>query len=417
MAILKNAQPVSARAFDAAVMRAEFPILQSTVHGKPLVYLDNAATTQKPNIVIDAIQHYYREDNANIHRGVHLLSQRATEAYESARETIGTYFNASSSREIVFVRGATEGINLVAAGFRKRLKAGDEVLISEMEHHSNIVPWQLVCEETGALLCVIPMTDAGDLRLDVYEEMLNDRVRIVGLTHVSNALGTVNPVRRMIELAHAKNIPVLIDGAQAAAHMRIDVKELNCDYYVVSAHKMFGPTGIGILYGKESMLEQLPPYQGGGDMIRSVTFEKTLFNDLPHRLEAGTPHIAGGIGFGVAIRYLAGLPWDEVIKHEHDLMSYAEAALGAIPGVRFVGTAKEKTGVVSFTLENIHPHDIGTILDQNGVAIRTGHHCAQPVMQHFGIPATARASFALYNTRSDVDALVEGLHQVAEVFG
>ena len=404
--------------FDVERIRKEFPILATSVHGRPLVYLDNAATTQKPRTVLKALDQYYAAENANIHRGVHYLSEKATEAYEGVRERSRRFLNAASTREIIFTRGTTEGINLVAATYgRKNFRPGDEVLITAMEHHSNIVPWQLLCEQTGAVLRVVPMTDAGELRLDEYQRLLTERTRIVAVAHVSNALGTVNPVRRMAELAHAKGIVILVDGAQAVPHFPVDVRELDCDFYVFSSHKMFGPTGVGILYGRERLLEAMPPYQGGGDMIRSVTFEKTLFNDLPYKFEAGTPNIADGIAFGAALGFVEGLDWIAVAEYERDLLEYAERTLRAIDGVTIIGTAAEKAGVVSFVLEGVHPHDIGTVLDQSGVAVRTGHHCAQPVMQRFGIPATARASFALYNTRSEVDALAAALRHVKEVFG
>ena len=404
--------------FDVERIRKEFPILATSVHGRPLVYLDNAATTQKPRTVLKALEQYYAAENANIHRGVHYLSEKATEAYEGVRERSRRFLNAASTREIIFTRGTTEGINLVAATYgRKNFRPGDEVLITAMEHHSNIVPWQLLCEQTGAVLRVVPMTDAGELRLDEYQRLLTERTRIVAVAHVSNALGTVNPVRRMAELAHAKGIVILVDGAQAVPHFPVDVRELDCDFYVFSSHKMFGPTGVGILYGRERLLEAMPPYQGGGDMIRSVTFEKTLFNDLPYKFEAGTPNIADGIAFGAALGFVEGLDWIAVAEYERDLLEYAERTLRAIDGVTIIGTAAEKAGVVSFVLEGVHPHDIGTVLDQSGVAVRTGHHCAQPVMQRFGIPATARASFALYNTRSEVDALAAALRHVKEVFG
>jgi len=403
--------------FDAEKARRDFPILRQKVRGKPLVYLDNAATSQKPQVVINAITRYYERDNANIHRGVHFLSEHATEEYESARVAIQHFLNAAHSSELIFVRGATEAINLVAQTYgRTHVGSGDEVLITGMEHHSNIVPWQMLCEEKGAKLRVAPFNDNGELLLDEYAALLSPKTKIVAATHVSNALGSINPIRRMIELAHDRNIPVLIDGAQAVPHMKIDVQALDCDFYAFSGHKIYGPTGIGILYGKSAFLEAMPPYQGGGDMISSVTFEKTIYNKLPYKFEAGTPDISGAIGLGSAIRYLDALGIEAVGEYEHGLLEYATQAIGAIPGVRLVGTAKEKAGVLSFVMENAHPHDIGTILDQEGIAIRTGHHCSQPVMQRFGIPATARASFALYNTREDVDALVRGMEKVREVF-
>ncbi len=405
-------------AFDVARVRRDFPILHQRVHGKPLVYLDNAATTQKPQAVIDAISHYYATDNANVHRGVHLLSERATEAYEGARETVRKFINAAESCEIVFVRGATEGVNLVAQTYgRANLGAGDEVVISAMEHHSNIVPWQMLCDEKGAKLRVAPIDDAGDLLLDEYERLLGPKTKLVALAHVSNALGTVNPVARMIELAHARGIPVLLDGAQAAPHLKIDVQSLNCDFYVFSSHKVFGPTGFGVLYGKKALLERMPPYQGGGDMILSVSFEKTVYNALPYKFEAGTPHIAGAVGLAQAIHYLLALGIDAIMAYETGLLAYATAKVGALPGVKIIGTAKEKAGVISFVMDNAHAHDVGTILDQEGVAIRTGHHCAMPVMERFAVPATARASLAFYNTKEEIDALAAAILKVREVFG
>jgi cysteine desulfurase/selenocysteine lyase len=410
--------PPKTKPFDVDALRKDFPILSRQVHGRPLVYLDNAATTQKPASVIEADEGYYRMLNANVHRGVHRLSEEATGAYEGARESVRRFLNAASTREVVFVRGTTEAINLVAATFgRSRLSTGDAVLISGLEHHSNIVPWQMVCAERGATLSVIPIDDRGQLRMDEFDRLLTDRVKIVAVNHVSNALGTVNPVREIVSAAHARGIPVLLDGAQAMPHGPVDVRELDVDLYAFSGHKMFGPTGIGVLYGKAGLLESLPPYQGGGDMIASVTFEKTVYNDLPYRFEAGTPHIAGALGLGAAVDYLESLDWTSIRAYEHDLLSYATQQLTAIPGVRLIGTAEEKVGVLSFVLEGVHPHDIGTILDQDGIAIRTGHHCAQPVMNRFGVPATARASFAFYNTKAEVDALAKGIHRVREVMG
>ena len=403
--------------FNVEALRADFPILRRQVHGKPLVYLDNAATAQKPQTVIDTLSRYYEQENANIHRGVHYLSERATEEYEAARKTIQHFLNAADASEIIFVRGATEGINLVAQTYgRANVGRGDEVLISAMEHHSNIVPWQILCEEKGAKLRVIPINDSGELIWEEFEKLLGSRTKIVAVTHVSNALGTINPVRRIVQQAHRANVPVLVDGAQSVPHLEVDVQALDCDFFVFSGHKLYGPTGIGILYGKSALLDAMPPYQGGGDMISSVTFEKTIYNKLPYKFEAGTPHIAGGIGLGCAIGYLNGVGIESVERHEHGLLEYATQAVTEIPGLRVVGTAAEKAGVLSFVMEGIHPHDIGTILDQQGIAIRTGHHCAQPVMQRFGIPATARASFALYNTREEIDALVSGLRKVREVF-
>lgn len=414
----KEQKKTSAAAFDVETIRRDFPILSIQVHGKPLVYLDNAATTQKPLAVLDAIDRYYRQENANVHRGVHALSELATKKYEDARETIRAFINAASAKEIIFTRGATESINLVAATFgRKFLKPGDEVVITALEHHSNIVPWQLICEEKQARLCVAPIGDNGEVLLEEFEKLLSEKVKIAAISHISNALGTINPMRQMIESAHRFDIPVLIDGAQGLPHLKVDVRALDADFYAFSSHKIFGPTGLGVLYGKERLLEAMPPYQGGGDMIRSVTFEKTIFNDLPYKFEAGTPHIEGAIGLGAAMEYLHTLEWESVIRHEHALICSAADRLSEIEGVRIIGTAKEKAGVVSFVMDGIHPHDIGTILDQEGIAIRTGHHCAQPVMDRFGIPATARASFAFYNTVDEIDMLVQGIQKVKKVFG
>ena len=405
-------------ALDVEGVRADFPALHQESHGHPLVYLDNAATTQKPQVVIDAVSNFYERDCSNVHRGVHLLSQRATVAFEQARTTIKNHIGATDSREIVFTRSTTEGINLVAASFvRPRLEAGDEVLISTMEHHSNIVPWQLLCEERGAKLKVIPIDDDGDLILEEYERLLSERTKIVGVVHVSNALGTINPVREMVELAHARGVPVLVDGAQAMPHISVDVRELDCDFFVCSAHKVYGPTGIGALYGKREHLLEMVPYQGGGDMILSVTFEGTTFNEPPHRFEAGTPNIEGAIGFAAALDYLDAHGIDTVAAHESQLLSEATEAVLAVPGVRLVGAARRKASVLSFVMEGIHPHDIGTILDSEGVAVRAGHHCAQPVMARYGLSATVRASFALYNTDEEIDALVAGLKKVRGVFG
>ncbi len=398
--------------------RFHFPLLRREVNGKPLVYLDNAATSQKPQVVIDAMMRYYHEDNSNIHRGVHYLSEKATQSYEAARVKVQQFINARSMEEIIFVRGTTEGINLVAASYgRMNVKEGDEVVISALEHHSNIVPWQMLCEEKKAVLRVIPMNDAGELLLDEYEKLLNERTKLVAVAHISNALGTINPVKQMIEVAHKHGVPVLIDGAQAVPHMRVDVQNLDCDFYTFSSHKMFGPTGVGVLYGKKALLEKMPPYQGGGDMIKSVTFEKTVYNDLPYKFEAGTPNIAGGIGLGAAIDYMNGMDLAAVAAYEHELLEYGTRKLSEIPGLKIIGTAKEKASVISFVLDGIHPHDIGTILDYGGIAIRTGHHCAQPVMQRFGIPATARVSFAFYNTKDEVDVLVKAIKKVKEVLG
>ena len=405
------------RALDLKKIRADFPILSQRINGKPLVYLDNAATSQKPQAVIDAIVRYYSELNANIHRGVHTLSVRATEAHDAARETVRKFVNAADAREIIFVRGATEAINLVAQSYgRGHVGAGDEVLITAMEHHSNIVPWQMLCEEQGAHLVVAPIDDRGQLRMDEFARLIGPRTKIVAVTQVSNALGTVNPVREIIELAHQHGVPVLVDGAQAVPHFAVDVQALDCDFYVFSGHKMYGPTGIGVLYGKAALLNAMPPYQGGGDMIRSVTFEKTTYNDLPFKFEAGTPDIAGAIALGAAIDYLNGLGIENVAAHEKDLLDYATEKVGALPGVKLIGTAEERAGALSFVMDSVHPHDLGTILDRDGIAIRTGHHCAQPVMERFGIPATARASFAVYNTKEEVDALVKGIRAAHEVF-
>jgi len=403
--------------FDVDHIREDFPILGRTVHGKPLVYLDNAATSHKPKPVIDAITGFYLSGNSNIHRGVHELSQRATEDYEKARVKLQRFINAAHAHEIIFVRGTTEGINLVAQTYgRQHLGPGTEVIISALEHHSNIVPWQILCQETGAQLRVIPINDAGEILLDRYEKLLNERTRLVAVSHVSNALGSVNAIRTITEMAHKRGVPVLVDGAQAVPHMRVDVQALDCDFYTFSGHKMYGPTGIGALYGKTALLDKMPPYQGGGDMISSVTFEKTTYNVLPYKFEAGTPDIAGVIGLGAAVDYLNEIGVENVSAHEHELLKYGTQALESIPGVRLIGTAREKAGVLSFDLEGVHPHDIGTILDQQGIAIRTGHHCAQPVMDRFNVPATARASLALYNTKEELDALAAGLRKVAEVF-
>jgi cysteine desulfurase/selenocysteine lyase len=402
---------------DAEKVRRDFPILARAIHGKKLVYLDNAATAHKPRVVIEALSRYYEQGNANIHRGVHFLSEHATGEHERARRTVQSFLNAADASEIVFVRGATEAINLVAQTYgRAHVRAGDEVLITAMEHHSNIVPWQILCDEKEAKLRVAPINDDGELLLDEFEKLLGPRTKIVAVAHVSNALGTVNPIREIVEMAHRRNIPVLVDGAQGVPHLKVDVQALDCDFYAFSGHKMYGPTGIGVLYGKADLLGGMPPYQGGGDMISSVTFEKTIYNKLPFKFEAGTPNIAGAIALGTAIEYLNGLGMDEVAAHEAKLLAYAIGKVSAIPGVRLIGTAEERAGVLSFVIEGIHPHDIGTILDREGIAIRTGHHCAQPLMQRFRIPATARASFALYNTEEEVDMLANGIRKVQEVF-
>lgn len=409
--------PATVPAFDVQAIREQFPILHRTVYNKPLVYLDSAATSQKPQMVIDAIVRYYTELNSNIHRGVHRLSQDATAAYEGARKTLKQFINARSTREIIFTRGCTEGVNLVASTFgRSVVGKGDEVLISEMEHHSNIVPWQMLCQEKGAVLRVIPITDSGEIDKSVYESMLSERTKIVSIVHVSNSLGTVNPVKEMIDLAHARSIPVLVDGAQAVPHTPVDVQALDCDFYTVSGHKMYGPTGIGFVYGKAELMEKLPPYQGGGDMILSVTFEKTVYNELPFRYEAGTPNIEGAIALAAAVDFIQGIGYEALAAHEHDVLAYATAVLSDIPGLRIIGTAREKAGVVSFALDSIHPHDVGTYLDREGVAIRTGHHCTQPVMKRYGVPATNRASFAVYNTREEIDVLAAALHGVIAMF-
>ncbi|HTX53140.1 MAG TPA: cysteine desulfurase [Candidatus Baltobacteraceae bacterium] len=404
-------------AVGAEKIREDFPALSLKVHGKPLVYLDNAATSQKPTAVIEALSRYYREENSNVHRGVHFLSQVATQKYETGRTRVRQFLNAAHDHEIIFTRGTTESINLVAASYgRSAVRAGDEVLISALEHHSNIVPWQMLCEEKGARLRVIPITDAGELIFEEYEKLLSNRTRVVAVTQVSNALGTVTPIKAIIELAHAQGIPVLVDGAQGAPHMPVNVQAMDCDFYALSGHKMCGPTGIGVLYGKAELLERMPPYQGGGDMISAVTFEKTVFNTLPHKFEAGTPHIAGVIGLAAAVEYLEHVGMDQIEAYEADLLAYGTEMLSAVPGLRLVGMAAQKAGVLSFVLDGIHPHDIGTILDLEGVAIRAGHHCAMPVMKRLGVPATARASLAFYNTRSDLDALVKAIHKAIEVF-
>ena len=401
---------------DLGDRRADFPILAQHVHGTPLAYLDNAATTQKPRAVLDAIDRYYREINANIHRGVHTLSIRATDAYESAREKIRGFINAADPCEVIFVRGTTEAINLVASSYgRTHIGPGDEILISHMEHHSNIVPWQMLCEQTDALLKVIPVNEAGELDRVGFEKLLNPRTRLLALVHVSNALGTINPVRELIASAHDLGAVVLIDGAQAVAHLAVDVRALDCDFYAFSAHKMFGPTGVGVLYGKRALLENMPPYQGGGDMIKAVRFERTLYNDLPHRFEAGTPNIAGVIGLGAAVDYLAALGFEAIGRREDELLAYATRRVSEVPGVRFIGTAREKASVLSFVLDGMHPHDVGTVLDYHGVAVRTGHHCAMPLMERFSVPATVRASFAFYNTLEEIERLLGGLHKAREV--
>ncbi len=404
-------------ALDVERIRCDFPILDQKIHGRKLVYLDSAATSQKPRVVIDAIVRYYEHDNANVHRGVHALSVRATEAHDEAREMVRRFIQAADANEIIFVRGATEAVNLVAETYgRANVGEGDEVLITAMEHHSNIVPWQMLCQEKRAHLRVAPINNAGELELDAFERLLSPRTRIVAVAHVSNALGTVNPLRKIIQLAHAQGVPVLVDGAQAVPHMAVDVQALGCDFYAFSGHKIYGPTGIGVLYGKEEMLAEMPPYQGGGDMISSVTFEKTTYNVVPYKFEAGTPDIAGAIGLGAALNYISELGMDKVAAHGQELLAYATEMVSALPCVHLIGTARERAGVLSFVLEGVHPHDLGTILDREGIAIRTGHHCAQPVMDRFGISATARASFGIYNTKEEVDALVEGIRKAQGVF-
>jgi cysteine desulfurase/selenocysteine lyase len=408
----------ASRPFDVEALRRDFPILERTVNGKPLVYLDNAATTQKPNAVIDAGANVYRRSYGNVHRGVHQLSVEATDACEAAREKVRAFVGAAEPREIVFVRGTTEAINLVAQTYgRQRVGEGDEVIVTALEHHSNIVPWQLLCEEKRAHLKVLPIDRTGEVQVQQLEKLLTSRTRIVSVAHVSNALGTLVPVRRIVEIAHSRGVPVLIDGAQAVPRLPIDVRDIGCDFYAFSAHKMYGPTGIGVLYGRAELLASMPPYQGGGDMISSVTFEKTTWNVLPYKFEAGTPDIAAAIALGTAVDYLTAIGIENVTSHEQDLLDYATRTLSALPGLTVVGTAPEKIGVLSFTLDGIHPHDIGTVLDQEGIAIRTGHHCAQPVMEFFGIPATARASLALYNTRAEIDALAQGVRKVQRMFG
>jgi cysteine desulfurase / selenocysteine lyase len=400
-----------------ADIRRDFPLLDGRSHGKPLVYLDNAATTQKPRVVIDRLSRFFLEENANVQRGVYALSERATAAYDRARATVQRFVNAASPGAIVFVRGTTEAINLVAAAWgRTHLSAGDEVVVSEMEHHSNIVPWQIVCEEKRASLRIIPIDDAGDLRLDEYRRLLTGRTRLVSIVHVSNALGTVNPVREIVRIAHDRGIPVLIDGAQAVAHMRVDVQELGCDFYAFSGHKLYGPTGVGVLYGRPGILDGLPPYQGGGGMIRSVTFDRTVYADAPQRFEAGTPDIGGAIALGCAIEYLEAAGFDEVASHEHELLAHATATLSSVPGLRIIGDPGRRAAILPFVVEGVHPHDVGTLLDHDGIAVRAGHHCCQPLMKRLGLAATVRASLALYNTRDDVDALAAAVARAREMF-
>ena len=408
---------MNAENFNVEEIRKDFPILGEQVYGKPLTYLDNAATTQKPQVVIDTLTQYYSRENANIHRGIFCLSEQATKRYKSARHKVQEFLGAASDKEIIFVRGATEAINLVVQCYgRTFLKAGDEVLITHMEHHSNIVPWQMLGEEAGVKLKVAPINDQGELMLEDFKKLLTDQVKFVSVVHVSNALGTINPVKEIVRLAHAKGIPVLLDGAQAVAHTPVNVQDLDCDFYVFSGHKLLGPTGIGVLYGKKEFLEKMPPYQGGGDMIRSVTFEKTTYNDLPYKFEAGTPHIAGVIGLGVAIDYIGSVGLERIEAYEQELLKYGTEKLLQVPGLRLIGTAKQKSAILSFVLGEAHAHDIGTILDRQGIAIRAGHHCAMPVMQRFNVPATTRASLAFYNTKEEIDRLVAALHEVTEVF-
>jgi cysteine desulfurase/selenocysteine lyase len=404
--------------FDVQRVRQDFPVLNLKVHGKPLVYLDNGATSQKPQAVIDALSRYYSSENSNIHRGVHFLSERATAAYEGAREKLQRFINAPRLDEIIFVRGTTEAINLVCQSYgRSFVKEGDEIIVSAMEHHSNIVPWQMLCGQVGARLRVIPINHDGELVLEEYRRLLTDKTKFVSITHVSNALGTVVPVKEIVSLAHNRGIPVMVDGAQAVPHLKVDVQDIGCDFYAFSGHKMFGPTGVGILYGRAELLNAMPPYQGGGDMISLVTFEKTHYNVLPYKFEAGTPNVAGGIGLGAAVDYLNGLDWRGVEEHERELLAYGTEVLSEIPRLRIIGTAKEKAGVISFVVDHVHAHDIGTILDQEGVAVRAGHHCAMPVMQRFGVPATARASFAFYNTREEIDILAKAIYRALRLFG
>ncbi|MFO7446057.1 MAG: cysteine desulfurase [Ignavibacteriaceae bacterium] len=404
--------------FDVEAVRRDFPILKQLIHGKPLCYFDNAATTQKPQSVINAIENYYKFQNANIHRGVHFLSEVATKAYEDSRIKIQKFINAASEKEIIFTSGTTGSINLVAQTFgRQNIGEGDEIIISHMEHHSNIVPWQLVAKEKKAVLRIIPITDSGELNFAEFEKLISDKTKIISVVYVSNSLGTINPVERIIELGHSKNIPVLIDAAQAVNHLPVDVQKLDCDFLAFSGHKLYGPTGIGVLYGKQKILESMPPYMGGGDMISKVTFEDTTFNDLPYKFEAGTPHIEGVIGLGAAIDYINKTGIDNIALYEKELLDYAVSAISGIKGVKIIGTAKNKSSVISFVIDNVHPHDVGTFLDFEGIAIRTGHHCTQPVMQRYNIPATSRASLSFYNTKEEVDTLVNGIKKVIEVFG
>ena len=405
-------------ALDVARTREDFPILDQKVHGKSLVYLDNAATSQKPKAVIDTLVEYYTTENSNVHRGVHYLSELATRDFEETRTKVRKLLNAARDQEIIFVRGTTEGINLVANSYVKQhVGQGDEIVISAMEHHSNIVPWQIICQELGANLRVIPMNDSGELLLDEYEKLLNPKTRFVSIVYLSNSLGTINPLKKIVEMAHDRGVPVLVDGAQSTPYMPVDLQELGCDFYAFSGHKFFGPTGIGVLYGRAELLEEMPPYQGGGDMIKSVTFEKTIYNALPYKFEAGTPNIAGAIGLGAAVDYITGIGLDRIFEYEHELLEYGTTLLAEVDGLRLIGTAREKAGILSFVMDGVHPHDIGTVLDSDGIAIRTGHHCTQPVMERFGIPATARASLAFYNTKEEIDALINGIYRVKKLFG
>lgn len=412
-----TARQLTQAVLDVEKLRADFPILGQQVHGKPLVYLDNAATAQKPVQVIEAVDRYYREYNSNVHRGVHTLSEKATLAYEGARTRIKNFINARSEQEIIFTRGTTEGINLVAQSYgRSTLQTGDEIIITAMEHHSNIVPWQLLCEQTGAVLKVVPINDAGELIMDEYRKLLGEKTKLVAVVHISNALGTINPVKEMIQLARETDAVVLVDGAQAAPHTAIDVQDLDCDFYALSSHKLFGPTGFGVLYGKKDLLNTMPPYHGGGDMIKMVSFEKSLYADLPHKFEAGTPHMAGGIGLAAAIDYVSEIGLDNIADYENELLEYATDAAQTVKGLRLVGTAKQKASILSFVIDNVHPHDMGTILDHEGIAIRAGHHCAMPIMDRFEVPATARASFAFYNTKQEVDSLIAGIENAKKIF-
>jgi cysteine desulfurase/selenocysteine lyase len=410
-------EPMAPEEFNVEKIRADFPALHQKIYGKPLVYLDNAATTQKPNSVLSVIQTYYVCSNANVHRGIHFLSERATRTYEYARAKVQHFLNARNSCEIIFVRGTTEGINLVAQSYgRAFLKAGDEIILTAIEHHSNIVPWQLIAEQTGARIRAIPVNDHGELILEEYERLLNDRTKIVAVGHVSNSLGTINPVKQILRMAREYGAVTLVDGAQAVPHIKVDVRDLDADFYAFSGHKIYGPTGIGVLYGRKALLEKMPPYQGGGEMIRDVSFERTTYADLPHKFEAGTPHIAGCVALGAAVDYVSHLGLDNIAKYEHELLLKATEKVGSIPGLKLIGTAKDKSAIVGFVMEGVHPHDIGTILDREGVAVRVGHHCAQPAMKRFGLPATARASFSFYNTEAEIDRLVAGLQKVKEVF-